>query len=374
MPAKILRGHRPDYTFLASAILIVLVGLIFLASASSAIAIDKFGDSYYYLKHQLLYGLLPGVVMFFAFARLPYQRLRALALPCLIATIVLLAMVFVPELGFSYGGATRWIDLGFVIVQPSEFVKLMFLVYLAAWLEGRGQARIRSLAGGILPFVLTTSLVGALIVLQPDLGTASVVAVSAFVIYLVAGGNLLHLSALALVGASTAWLVVRSFGHSIDRVTVFLHPENDPQGIGYQVTQALLAVGSGGFLGQGLGYSRQKYQYLPEVTGDSIFAIIAEELGFLFTILFLALVSFFLWRGFRIARQAPDEFGRLLACGILTWLGWQTCINIASMLNLLPLTGVPLPFVSYGGSALTTALAGLGILTNISRQAKVEAV
>lgn len=370
MPANFLRGHRPDYVLLATAGLLVVLGLIFLTSASSVLGLEKWGDSYYYLKHQLRNGFLPGIVCFFIFAHLPYQRLKVLALPCLILSFVLLGLVFVPGLGSSSGGATRWLELGGIRVQPSEFVKLMYLVYLAAWLEGRGVDRLRSIKSGIIPFALITSAVGTLIVLQPDLGTASVIAVSAFVTYLVAGGNLMHLSALGALGLGTGVIVVRALSHSVQRLSVFLHPELDPQGIGYHINQALLAVGSGGFFGQGLGYSRQKYQYLPEVMGDSVFAVVAEELGFIFTMLFIGLIGFFLWRGFHLARRAPDEFGRLLSCGVMVWLGWQTCINIASMLNLLPLTGVPMPFVSYGGSALTIVLCALGMLSNISRQAK----
>jgi len=365
------RSPRPDYVFLGLTLAIVLLGLLFLSSASSVVAFQKFHDSYYYLKHQVLYGLLPGLVLLVVFYHLDYQHLRKLALPALIFSIVALMAVFLPGLGFSYNGARRWLHLGTALWQPSETIKLVWLVYLAAWLESRGPA-LRDLKHGFLPFVLTAGTIIGLILLQPDLGTMSVVAVSAMVTYFVAGANLWHMTALGVAGLSGLWLVIKSLSHSAARLTVFLNPELDPQGIGYHINQALLAVGSGGFLGLGLGYSRQKYQYLPEVTGDSIFAVVAEELGFIFTLLFLGLILVWLWRGFRIARRAPDAFGRYLAVGIVTWLGWQTCINIASMLNLLPLTGVPLPFVSAGGSALMTALAASGILANISRQASVS--
>lgn len=374
MPAPRVRAHHPDYAFLAAAALLVLLGFVFLASASSVVALQKMGDSYYYVKRQLLYGLAPGLLLFFVFAHLPYQKLRRLGLVALVGSLVTLGLVFAPYLGYGFGGAHRWLRLGPLLVQPSEFVKLAFLVYLAAWLESRGVERRRSFWGGLVPFALTAGLVIGLVVLQPDLGTASVLAVAAFATYFVAGGNLAHLTLLAGVGGVAGWFIIQSLSHSVRRLTVFLHPELDPQGIGYHINQALLAVGSGGFFGEGLGYSRQKYEYLPQVTGDSIFAIVAEELGFLFTSLVLALMSFFYVRGFRIAKHAPDEFGRYLATGILVWFAWQTCINIASMLGLLPLTGVPLPFVSYGGSALTTLLASLGILTNISRQAKPTGV
>ncbi|MBI5465888.1 MAG: putative lipid II flippase FtsW [Candidatus Kerfeldbacteria bacterium] len=362
--------HHPDYIFLGLALLLVLFGLLFLSSASSVVAWQKLNDSYYYLKHQIFYGLVPGLILFFLFSRLNYQTLRKIALPLLVFSLILLVLVFVPGISLAYGGARRWLNLAGYTFQPSELIKLSFLIYLAAWLEGRGE-RLRSFKEGVVPFILTVGTVGGLIILQPDLGTASVIAVSSFLTYLVAGANLAHLLTLGLGGLGLLWLVVKFEPYRAARLTVFLHPELDPQGIGYHINQALLAVGSGGFWGLGLGYSRQKYQYLPEVTGDSIFAVMAEELGFLFTLLFLVLIFSFLWRGLRLAQRAPDAFGRYLASGILIWLGFQTCINIASMLGILPLTGVPLPFVSFGGSALMATLAGLGILTNISRQIRI---
>jgi cell division protein FtsW len=363
--------QHPDYIFLGLAALLVLLGLLFLASASSITSFQKFGgDSYSMLRHQVIYGLMPGLVIFFFLSRLPYQSLRKVALPFLVVSIILLLLVFVPGLGLSLGGARRWLNLAGFTFQPSELIKLSFLIYLAAWLDSRGD-RLHSFKEGVLPFIITTGTICGLIIMQPDLGTTSVIAVSAFLTFLVAGANLVHLATLGIGGLGLAWLMVKFEPYRAERLMVFLHPELDPQGIGYHISQALLAVGSGGFWGLGLGYSRQKYQYLPEVVGDSVFAIIAEELGFIFTALFLILIFSFLWRGFRLAQRAPDDFGRYLASGILIWFGFQTCINIASMLSILPLTGVPLPFVSFGGSALMTGLAGLGILVNISKQIRI---
>ncbi len=359
---------RPDYVFIGLAAVLVLSGLLLLSSASSAVAFQKFNDSYYYLKHQVVYGLLPGLVFFLILSKLNYQRLKPWAPLALVLSLALLLIVFVPGLSFTHGGARRWIALGSFVFQPSEVVKLTVLVYLAAWLEARGQEGLRVWSSGFWPFVFTIGLILGLIILQPDLGTMSVLAVSVFCTYLVAGAGASQLLTLVLSGGVGMWLVVKFFSHSARRLTVFLNSELDPQGIGYHINQALLGIGSGGWLGVGLGYSRQKYQYLPEVTGDSIFAVVAEELGFIFTLLFLVLLVAFLTRGFRIARLAPDAFGRYLACGIMAWLGWQTCLNVASMVGLLPLTGVPLPFVSYGGTALVTTLAGLGLMSSISRQ------
>ncbi len=361
-------GHKTDYVFITLAALLVVLGLVFLSSASSAKGFREFNDSYYFLKHQVLYGLLPGLVLFFILARVEYQRLRVLALPSLIFCFVALLAVFIPGLGLSLGGARRWIDIG-ISVQTSELVKLGFLIYLAAWLETKGDD-IRDWRKGFMPFVLTLGAVLALILLQPDVGTMSVVAVSAFFVYMLAGAPVTHLISLVGAGVGALWLAIKLAPYRAARLTVFLNPELDPQGIGYHINQALLAVGSGGIFGVGLGYSRQKYQYLPEVKGDSIFAVMAEEMGFIFTVLFLCLIATFLWRGLRIAARAPDAFGRYLGVGIVAWLGWQTCINMASMLNILPLTGVPFPLVSYGGTALVTSLAALGILVSISKQAR----
>jgi len=360
------QAGKVDYVFLGLTAAIVVLGLVFLTSASSVIAFQKWGDSYHLIKRQLLFGLLPGFVLAFVLARVPYERLRRLALPALVCSFALLVLVFLPGLGASYGGARRWLRLGAFLLQPAELVKLGFLVYLAAWLERLGP-EVRSFTRGFVPFVLTLGAVLSLIVLQPDIGTMTVVAVSSVVVFFVAGSRASHLALFALGGGALLWLVLTFAPYRAQRLTVFLHPELDPQGIGYHVNQALLAVGSGGWFGVGLGYSRQKYAYLPEVTSDSVFAIMAEEIGFVFTFGFLVLVAAFLFRGFRIAARAPDPFGRYLATGIVVWLGWQTCINVASMLSLLPLTGVPLPFVSAGGTALATSLAGIGILLSISR-------
>ncbi len=360
------QAGKVDYVFLGLTAAIVVLGLVFLTSASSVIAFQKWGDSYHLIKRQLLFGLLPGFVLAFVLARVPYERLRRLALPALVCSFALLVLVFLPGLGASYGGARRWLRLGAFLLQPAELVKLGFLVYLAAWLERLGP-EVRSFTRGFVPFVFTLGAVLSLIVLQPDIGTMTVVAVSSVVVFFVAGSRASHLALFALGGGALLWLVLTFAPYRAQRLTVFLHPELDPQGIGYHVNQALLAVGSGGWFGVGLGYSRQKYAYLPEVTSDSVFAIMAEEIGFVFTFGFLVLVAAFLFRGFRIAARAPDPFGRYLATGIVVWLGWQTCINVASMLSLLPLTGVPLPFVSAGGTALATSLAGIGILLSISR-------
>lgn len=364
---------KPDYVFFSLAMVLVGVGLLLLSSASSVVGYQHFHDSYYYFKHQLLFGFLPGLALLLFFSHFDYRRLKAFALPALIVSVVLLVLVFVPKIGVGYGGAKRWLSLAGFVFQPSEFIKLTVLMYFAAWFENRMNV-MRDWQKGFIPFVIAAGLVIGLVVLQPDLGTASVFAVSLFFTYLIAGASASQVFALLLGGGALGLLVIKLFPHSAQRLTVFFNPALDSQGVSYHINQALLAVGSGGLFGLGLGYSRQKYLYLPEVTGDSIFAVIAEELGFILSLVFLALVAALLWRGIRIAQRAPDAFGRYLVCGIMVWLGWQTCLNIASMLSLLPLTGVPLPFVSYGGTALATAMAAIGIVLNVSRYERHGAV
>jgi cell division protein FtsW len=256
--------------------------------------------------------------------------------------------------------------LGFSL-QPSELVKLALIIFLAAWLEYRLVVKRFSNKSTLIKFLAILGAVLILILLQPDLGTASIIGFIGLLVYFAAGAPFVYFPVFGGVAAIGAYIMIKLAPYRMARLTAFLDPSVDPQGIGYHINQALLAIGSGRFLGVGFGQSRQKFQYLPEVSADSIFAIIGEELGFLFCALFVvALVIFFL-RGIKIANNAPDFFGKILATGIVGWLVFQAFINIASMLSLMPMTGVPLPFISYGGTAMMTTLAGCGILVNISK-------
>src|SRR3989339_603377 len=274
--------HEPDKKLIVVIFTILTFGLISLSSASSVIAYDKFGDPYYYFKHQL-FGLALGLIAFAIFSRIDYHIWKEYAFGFLFFSIVLLLLVFIPGLSAHYGKARSWINVFGYSVQPSEFVKLSFLLYLAAWLEAR-KKDLGEIEKGIGPFI----------------------------------------------------------------------------------------VGSGGVLGRGLGASRQKYMYLPEVSGDSIFAIIAEETGFVVSVIFIILFLYLFYCGYKIAKNAPDDFGRILAIGISSWIVMQALINIGGIINAMPMTGVPLPLVSYGGSAILAALTACGILVNISRQTKGE--
>lgn len=356
-----------DPLLLLGIIGLTLFGFIMVASASVVVAERFSEDTFFFFRHQLLYGGMTGLAAFVIGLFVPYRFWRRLALAALLLSLVLLVLVFVPGLQVASGGAARWIGVGPVTIQPSEIAKLAFIFYLAALLEAKGED-IRSFRKSVVPFVGIIGIMTGLIMLQPDMGTLLSIILIGVAMVFSGGFRLRHLAGLALGGAALFGLLVNLANYRLNRIIVYLHPELDPQGIGYQINQALLAVGTGGWWGLGFGRSRQKYHYLPEPAGDSIFAIIAEELGFIRTSLLMALFAFIAYRGFMAARRAPDVFGRLLAVGMTTWIVSQAFINMGSILGVTPLTGIPLPFISYGGSALVSMLFGSGILLNISKQ------
>lgn len=360
--------HRPDYVYLGIVAVLIVFGLVMLSSAGAVLGYQRFGDSNYFLKKQML-GVLIGVVAFFITFKLDYRRYRQWAVPMMLATIIALVLVFIPGIGPKLLGAHRWINIGPMLIQPSELAKLVFLFYLAAWFERRDHA-LGNVRQGMLPFLITMGIVAGLVMLQPDLGTTLVIVLMSVTVYFVAGGSLKHLAALGGFGAILLLAVIKLAPYRAQRLTVFINPDIDPTGLGisYHIRQAWLAIGSGGLFGLGLGRSQQKFNYLPEPAGDSIFAVTAEELGFFFVVLFIMAWLTLTLRGFRIARNAPDQFGKLIATGITVWLGFQTFINIGALSGLLPLTGIPLPFMSHGSSAMVVSMAAIGVMMNISRQ------
>jgi len=364
------KPYHPDYILISTVIALIIFGLIVLASASVVISQENFNESYYFLKHQIFYGLLIGIVLWLICQKIYYRHWIKLALPLLIFTLVLLSLVFVPEIGYQFGGAKRWIAFGPLSLQPSEIAKLTFILYMAA-LFGKNKRDIVDVKKGLIPFLIITVIIGILIALEPDIGTLMTIALMGGIVYFLAGAKISHLFALGILGLGAFFLFIKTAAYRMDRLTVYLYPEKDPQGIGYQISQALLAIGSGGLLGRGLGHSLQKWEYLPEVISDSIFAIMAEELGLIGASVLIILFIIFAWRGFKVAKNAPDVFGRLLAGGITGWLVFQAFINIMAITGLIPLTGIPLPFISYGGSAMAVSLAGIGILVNVSKYAKI---
>ncbi|MEA2113626.1 MAG: putative lipid II flippase FtsW [Patescibacteria group bacterium] len=364
-----MKKRQPDYLFISIIVIIVLFGLVVLFSASMIPSQDVFGQGHYFLKHQLFYGVLPGLFLFFIFQRFYYKHWQKIIFPLMIFGIVLLCLVFIPEVGHSHGGAKRWIKLGGFSLQPFEFVKLIFVVYLSALLSKKGKSE-QVIKESLLPFLVIAGIVSFLVLCQPNVSALMIFFLIAGIVYFLAEAKILHIMALIGVGLAGLVAFIKTTGYNISRLTVYLHPEIDPQGVGYQINQALLAIGSGGLFGLGLSHSIQKYHYLPEIIGDSIFAIIAEELGLLGAGVLIILFIAFAWRGFKIAKRASDKFGYLLAGSITAWLVFQAFINITSISGLIPITGVPLPFIGYGGSAMAVSLAAVGILVNISKYSK----
>ncbi len=360
--------HDADKYLLAVVFLILGFGLISLSSASSVMAYSRFGDAYYYLKHQL-FGLFIGLAAFWFFSRADYHIWRSFAFSFLVFSVVLLLLVFIPGLSANYGSARSWINVFGYSLQPSEFVKLSFLLYLAAWLERR-RKDLGDISQGIGPFVAVLGFVGFLMILQPDIGTLFIVSATSLIVYFVGGGHFKHILFIIIFGLMGLALMVQVRPYQQNRFKCLIDPNFSKNDICYQTNQSLIAVGSGGLLGRGLGASRQKFMYLPEVWADSIFAIIAEETGFFISSLLVLAFFFLFWRSFLIAKNAPDDFGRNLAIGIGTWIVIQAMINIGGIINIMPMTGVPLPLVSYGGSAILATLSALGVLLNISKQTK----
>lgn len=362
------RTASVDYPFLFITAGIILFGLIMLTSASGPVGYKEHADSLYFVKHQILFGLVPGLIGLLFFLRLPYERWKTYAFPLLIFSIIMLLLVFIPGIGATLNKSTHsWIVVGGLFsFQPAELVKLTFLFYLAAWLEKREEA-VRDVHTGLVPFLTVLGSILLLILLQPDVGTMSVIGAMAFIVYFTAGAPIVHLISLGAMGLTALGLLIKLAPYRAARFTTFLHPELDPQGIGYHINQALLAIGSGGLFGLGYGLSRQKFEYLPEVVGDSIFAVIAEEMGFVFAVLLIAAFVAFVWRGMKIAEAAPDSFGRYLVVGVVSWIAIQALVNIGSMTSILPMTGVTLPFVSYGGTSLAVCMAGVGVVLSVSR-------
>jgi len=321
-----------DRVFLFWFIILIGLGLIVLFSVSFFKAGQKFNDYYFYLKHQLISGFLPGLLLFFLFSCLDYHYLRKVALLFLILSIIFLALLFVPGPGVACGKSVRWFNLGFISFQPSEFAKLSLIIYLSFWLA-RNKKEIKSFSKVFLPLVVILAVFSYLIVKQPDFGTAAIIFALFLILYFAAGGSLLYSTSLLLVGAMIAIVLIFSSPYHLARLTTFFHPSLDPKATGYQINQALLAIGSGGLFGRGLGLSVQKFAYLPEILSDSIFAILAEEFGFIFTVLVIGLYVYLLYRIFKIANQSPDESGQLLSIGIGCWFIGQALINIGTMLG-----------------------------------------
>ena len=358
--------HALDKALLVAIIGVVLFGLLSLSSASSIVAYEKFGDPYYYFKHQLL-ALTVGVAAFWFFAYFDYRRLKKYAIGFLAFSVFLLILVFIPGIKANYGTSQSWINIFGFSLQPSEFVKLSFLLYLAAWLEVR-KKDLHDLHQGIGPFLVVLGMIAGLLVLQPDIGTLSIIGATSLVVYFVGGGKSKHIAYIFLFALLGLFIMVKVYPYQMNRFKCVIDPSFSKNDVCYQINQSLIAVGSGGVWGRGISGSKQKYMYLPEVSSDFIFAVVAEEVGLIRSVLLVLVYMFIFYRGYMISINAPDDFGKILAIGIVSWITIQMVVNIGGLINIMPMTGVPLPLISYGGSAILTALAALGVLMNISRQ------
>lgn len=362
-----LHTNAPDYVIAGVVGILVVIGVLAVYSSSFALGLLDFGEPNYFVYRQVFFGLL-GVVAMVVLMKFDYRRLRAISPLIMLGTILALVAVLVPGIGMDRNGAQRWIAVGGPIppIQPSEFAKLALIIYVSAWLAGRGE-NVKEFWTGFFPFVLLMGLVAGLVMLEPDLGTTIVIVLTTLTIVFVAGASLTHVFAFIGIGGIAASMLIAMGEYRTDRVFAFISAEEEPTGRGFQTLQLLIALGSGGIDGLGLGASRQKFFYVPGAHTDGIFAIIGEELGFIGAAAVLVLFAVLIGRGFRVILRARDDFGALLGVGIISWIAIQAVINIGGITRMMPLTGIPLPFVSYGGSALLAMLAAVGILLSVSR-------
>ena len=345
-----------------------MVGLLAVYSASFAVGHLEYGDTNYFIARQAAFALV-GLVLLWLFMRLDYHLLQPLSIALMAIALAGLLAVLMPGVGIERNGASRWLALGpLPPIQPSEFAKLAIIVYISAWLASRSHGDdIKHFWAGFLPFVLMVGLVASLVIVEPDMGTTIIIVLTTCTLFFVAGAPYRHLFLLILGGGLISWAVIFVAHYRMDRIFSFLDPGKDPAGSGFHIRQLLIALGSGGPAGLGWGASRQKFFYVPGSHTDGVFAIIGEELGFIGAVAVIALFAFFVYRGLRTALNAPDPFGAYLAVGIVGWIAYQTLINIGGITRSIPLTGIPLPFISYGGSSLMAVLAAVGVLLSVSR-------
>jgi len=349
-----------DKQFFLLTIFLTISGIIFIADASAPVATRDFSDKFFFAKEQVFSAVL-GVISLTISSRINYKFWEKMAPYLFFLVLLTLVMVLIPDIGISVLGAKRRIDLGPASFQPSEFLKLTLAMYVA---------KVAMKKKKIVAYLFPIALSAFLVMLQPDLGTTLVVVGVGFAQMFISGVSLIHFGIFTLLGTGLISLLVLLSDYRKERLLTFFEQTRDPLGKSYHIRQILIALGSGGFLGVGLGNSRQKYLFLPETATDSIFAIIAEELGFIGSCVLILVFVYFIYRGVRIAARAPDDFSKVFAAGMIAWISGQAFLNIAAMVALVPLTGIPLPFISYGGSSLIAILFACGILLNISRYAK----
>lgn len=361
------REGPPDFVLFLVTLILVSVGLVMVFSASAVTSNIRFEDAYYFVRKQLIWVAIGFFGMWVAM-RLNYEKLKQLGTPAILFAIFCLIILHIPGVGHEVKGSVRQISLGFVNFSPSELTKLCMALFLAANLT-RHTDRLKSFTQGLAPYLALIMVICLLVMWQPDLGTTLVIAGTAYCLLLAAGARWSHMGLLAGGGVAAIIVAIILAPYRMARVTAFWDPWKYATTKGFQTIQSLYALGSGGLFGVGLGRSRQKFFYLPEQHTDFIFAILGEELGYLGVLFVLTLFFIFFWRGFRIALKAPDLFGSLLAAGITMMIMIQAIINLGVVSGALPVTGIPLPFISYGGSSLSLTLVGVGLILNVSRYA-----
>jgi cell division protein FtsW len=354
-----------DYTLLAVTMTLALVGLVMVFSASAIVAGNRFQDPGFFLKRQVAW-LAFGLLLMHLTSRIDYPLWKKLSIPMLFGMLLLLVMVLVPGLGVAAKGARRWLRVGPISMQPAEMVKLVTVIYIAAYLTKKGD-KITSFREGLLPALIVLGLLSGLVLLEPDLGTVVVLGLVTVGMCFLAGARVAHLLTLGLCAIPVVLVLVLGSSYRRQRLMTFLAPWKDAGDAGFQITQSFLAFGSGGPFGVGLGGGKQKLYFLPEAHTDFVLALVGEELGLVGTVTVILLFAVFVWRGFQIATRARVPFGRYLGMGITLLIGGQALVNAAVVTGLLPTKGLTLPFVSYGGSSLVVSLIGVGVLLSISR-------
>ena len=363
-----MRRHRPDMVLLGTILALLAIGFVMVYSSSAVRGYILFDDPYHFLKMEVLWIIL-GLGAMALSMLVDLRLLRKFAKPILFIAIALLIAVKIPGVGRRVNGADRWIGIGPLSIQPSEVIKLS-MVLVMAHLLALEPHKIQSFRKGVLPILALLGVIAGLIMLQPDLGTTLVIAATAFFMLIAAGARATHIGSLIGIGLGLVVASILAAPYRMRRIFAFLDPWADPLGKGYQTIQALLALGPGGLFGLGLGQSRQKFLYLPENHTDFIFAMIGEELGFVGASLVILLFFLFAWRGFRVAMRAPDPFMGFLAVGLTAMVLIQAMINMGVVSGVLPVTGITLPFISYGGTSLVFTMLGVGVLLNISREVR----
>jgi len=355
-----------DKIFLIIIIILVVIGVIMFTSASLGILARNEAKFYGVIFNQFIFGLCGGLIALFLGLRIPYKFWREYSLPIFIASIIATALVFVPGIGSSHGGASRWINIFGNSVQPVEFLKIGFIIYFSAWLSW-AKGRVRDVRFSILPLIILLGVIAFVLLKQPDTKSLILITITAISMLFVSGTPWKYILGL-LVGSIIAFIILVSFKpYLMERVQTFINPSQNGSGSSYQLQQSLIAVGSGGLFGRGLGQSIQKFNYLPEPQGDSIFAVIGEELGFLGCTILICLYIAFAFQGYKIAIHAPDPFSKLFIIGTITMITAQSFMNMASITGVFPLTGVPLVFISHGGTSLLLSLGLMGVILNISK-------